>query len=581
VLDNFEQLLDAGPAIGELLQGLPGVTVLVTSRSPLRIYGEREYPVPPLAVPDPRHLPELDALSQYASVALFIERAMAVQPTFTVDATNAPAIAEICARLDGLPLAIELAAARVRVLTPQAIMARLDHRLSLLAGGSRDLPERQQTLRGAIDWSHDLLEAPDRIAFARFSAFAGGADEEAFGQVVLAEWPADAGPAPDALDALTSLVDKSLIRQEMRADTLTRYRMLETIREYAAERLAEAEPSADTRLRHAEYYLAVAEGVAARIFSDEQRSCLDTLEREHDNLRSAISFALEQDRVELAIRLLASLWRFWQMRGYLTEGRERADRILSMPDADAQPEMLLRALDAAGGIVYWQGDMAGARDVYRRQTDVARPLGDVRGEAEAMYNESMTYALDADSSAARRLSLAALEKFKSLGDRHGEGRARWAYLNALAYDRDAAEGELLAAETVAIFREVDDRFMLAWALYTQALVLIQSRSHDAARAALTEALSIFQETDDLSGYALVLDGFASLEWLSGDRDLAMRIAGAAAAIQDVSGVGLAQRNREYAQFFPADLLAEAPLAEAYAQGQKLTPDEAVRLALGR
>jgi tetratricopeptide (TPR) repeat protein len=225
--------------------------------------------------------------------------------------------------------------------------------------------------------------------------------------------------------------------------------------------------------------------------------------------------------------------------------------------------------------------MEAARDVYRRQTEVARALGDERAEAEGLYNESMSYALQSDSASARRLSLEALEKFRTLGDRHGEGRAQWAYLNALAYDQDLAEAEPLAAETVAIFRDVNDRFMLAWALYTQSLLFVQQRRLDAAREALTEALQIFQETHDLSGYAPVLDGFASLEWLSGDRDLAMRIAGAAAAIQDVSGVGLAQRNREYAQFFPADLLAEAPLAEAYAEGQKLTPDEAVRLALGR
>ncbi|HEX2194519.1 MAG TPA: adenylate/guanylate cyclase domain-containing protein, partial [Candidatus Limnocylindria bacterium] len=215
VLDNFEQVLDAATSIGELLQRLPRLTVLVTSRSPLRIYGEREFPVPPLAVPDPAQLPSLESLGQYASVALFIERAMAVQPSFAVDASNAPALAEICARLDGLPLAIELAAARVRVLTPQAILARLDHRLKLLAGGSRNLPERQQTLRGAIDWSHDLLDAADRVAFARFSAFSGGADEEAFSRVVLADWPAEAGPVPDGLEALTSLLDKSLLRQEL------------------------------------------------------------------------------------------------------------------------------------------------------------------------------------------------------------------------------------------------------------------------------------------------------------------------------------------------------------------------------
>jgi predicted ATPase/class 3 adenylate cyclase len=580
VLDNFEQVLDAAVEVAELLQRLPEVVVLATSRSPLRVYGEREYPVPPLAVPDPRHLPDLEALSHYASVALFIERAMAVQPGFGVDASNAPAIAEICARLDGLPLAIELAAARVRVLPPEAIMARLDHRLSLLAGGSRNLPERQQTLRGAIDWSHDLLEPGDRVAFARFSAFAGGADEEAFAQVVLADWPATAGPMPDALDALSSLLDKSLIRQEMRDTGASRYRMLQTIREYAAERLAEAEPGTETRLRHAEYYLALAEGVAARMFGSEQRSCLDTLEQEHDNLRAAMGFAIEQDRAELAMRLLAASWRFWQMRGYLSEGRERAERILAMPDAASHPETRLRALDAAGGIVYWIGDMDASRAYYQEQGRVARELGDRPAQAEATYNESMTYALMSDAVDAERLALEALEQYRALGNRAGVGRAQWAYLNALAFRAEVVEGERLAEDTVAIFREVDDRFMLAWALYTQALVRIQANDLPGARASLTEAHEIFQDTNDVSGYALVLDGFASIDWLAGNRDRAMRIAGAAAAIQDVTGVGLAVRNREYAQFFPADLLQEAPLAEAYAEGQKLSLEEAVQLALG-
>ena len=207
--------------------------MLATSRSPLRVYGEQEYPVPPLAVPDPRHLPDLETLSQFASVALFVERAMSVRPGFAVDPSNAPAIAEICVRLDGLPLAIELAAARVRVLTPQAILSRLGDRLSLLAGGSTNLPERQQTLRGAIDWSHELLESADRLVFARLSVFAGGADLAAVEGVALAEWPADAGPVPDALDAVSSLLDKSLLRQEMDPADEPRFQMLESIRAYA------------------------------------------------------------------------------------------------------------------------------------------------------------------------------------------------------------------------------------------------------------------------------------------------------------------------------------------------------------
>ncbi len=579
VLDNFEQVIEAAPSVGELLERLPGVAALVTSRSPLRVYGEQEYPVPPLSVPDPRRMADLQNLSQFASVALFIERAMGVRPGFRVDASNAPAIAEICARLDGLPLAIELAAARVRILTPEAIMARLDDQLGLLAGGSRNLPERQQTLRGAIDWSHDLLDPRDRVVFARFSAFSGGAPEEAFKAVVLTDWPTDAGPMPDALEALSSLLDNSLVRQEMRGSQ-PRFRMLETIREYAAERLAKAEPEPATRLRHAEHYLGLAEWAAERLFSDEQRSCLDTLEREHDNLRAAMGFALEQGRAELALRLVSATWRFWQMRGYLSEGAERTRRALELPHAAEHPEVLQQALDAAGGIAYWQGDMEESRELYQRQQDIAAERADERGEAQALYNRSMTYALESDASEAAVLAQEALAKYRSLGDRHGEGLAQWAYLNALAFQEEVAEGTALAADTVAIFREVGDRFMLAWGLYSQSLTQIQARDLDAARASLTEALQIFQDTHDLSGYALVLDGFASIDWLAGQKDRAMRIAGAAAAIQDVSGVGLAQRNRQYAQFFPAELLNEAPLAEAYAEGQRLSLEEAVALATG-
>ncbi len=266
VLDNFEQVSEAAPQIGELLARLPDARVLATSRSPLHVYGEQEYPVPPLGLPDPRHLPDLETLSQFASVALFIERAMSVRPGFAVDAANAPAIAEICVRLDGMPLAIELAAARVRVLTPQAILSRLGDQLSLLAGGASNLPERQQTLRGAIGWSHDLLEVPDRVAFARLAVFAGGADLAAVERVVIADWPADGGPVPDALDAVASLLDKSLLRQEMAEADEPRFRMLESIRAFGLERLDEREPGLETRQRHADHYLAMAEELSAKVF---------------------------------------------------------------------------------------------------------------------------------------------------------------------------------------------------------------------------------------------------------------------------------------------------------------------------
>jgi predicted ATPase/class 3 adenylate cyclase len=581
VLDNFEQVIDAAPQIGELLTRLPDARVLATSRSPLRVYGEQEYPVPPLALPDPRHLPDLETLSQFASVALFVERAMAVRPGFAVDPSNAPAIAEICVRLDGLPLAIELAAARVRVLSPPAILSRLGDRLSLLAGGSTNLPERQQTLRGAIDWSHELLEPADQVGFARLSVFAGGSDLAAVEKVALPDWPPDAGATPDALDMVSSLLDKSLLRQQLSPTDEPRFQMLESIRAFAFERLDEREPGLETRQRHADYYLAQAEELSVQAFGADQRAALDTLEREHDNLRSAIAFAIAQSDAGRAMRLLAATWRFWQMRGYLPEARDKAERILAMPGGP--PEDRLKALDAAGGIAYWQGDVLPARAWYQQEATLAAELGDEHGLAEAMYNESFTYTVDPnllDQERGRELGQAALDRFRSLGDRQGEGKALWSVVNSYVFSDDRGPAAALVEESIAIARELDDRFQLGWALFTRGLIAMQAADHDLARASYEEAIKIFRETDDLTGYVIVLDGFAALEWVTGDRDMAMRIAGAASAIHDVAGIGLAAINREVAQFFPEDLLRESKLAAAYAVGKQLTVDEAIGLALG-
>jgi predicted ATPase/class 3 adenylate cyclase len=580
VLDNFEQVIDAASQIGELLTRLPDTRVLATSRSPLRVYGEQEYPVPPLALPDPRHLPDLETLGQFASVALFVERAMAVRPGFAVDPTNAPAIAEICVRLDGLPLAIELAAARVRVLSPPAILARLGDRLSLLAGGSTNLPERQQTLRGAIAWSHELLEPSDRVAFARLSVFAGGSDLAAVEGIVLPDWPAEADSAPDALDVVSSLLDKSLLRQVSPTDE-PRFQMLESIRAYALERLDELEPAGQTRRRHADHYLGLAEAKSGQVFGADQRAALDTLEREHDNVRAAIAFAIADKDAGRAMRLLAATWRFWQMRGYLPEARDRAERILAMPGGP--PEDRLKALDAAGGIAYWQGDVPASRAWYQQEVTLATELGDEHGLAEAMYNESFTYSLDsavADRELGRELAQGALDRFRSLGDRQGEGKALWGVVNSYVFAEDRGPAAALVEESIAIARELDDRFQLGWALFTRGLIAMQLADHDLARASYEEAIGIFRETDDLTGYVLVLDGFAALEWVTGDRDVAMRIAGAGSAIQDVAGIGLAQINREAAQFFPDEMLRESKLAAAHAAGKQLTADEAIDLALG-
>ena len=278
VFDNFEQVLDGAPLVGKLLYACPKLKVLATSRIPLRLYGEKEYPVPPLALPDPTVLPPLEILTQYEAVRLFVERAKAVKGDFEVTNESAPAVAEICARLDGLPLAIELAAARVRLLPPQKMLQRLGNRMKLLKGGARDLPTRQQTLRGAIDWSHDLLEEDEKTLFGRLSVFAGGRTLEAMEEIC------DPEGDLDALEGVESLVGKSLLKQEEGSGGEPRFVMLETVHEYAREKLKESGWAEETKRLHASYFLAMAEEAEPELRGPREQEWMDRLEAEHDNL---------------------------------------------------------------------------------------------------------------------------------------------------------------------------------------------------------------------------------------------------------------------------------------------------------
>jgi predicted ATPase/class 3 adenylate cyclase len=576
VLDNFEQVIDAAPQVAELLARAPKASVLVTSRSPLRVYGEREYPVPPLGVPDPRHLPDLERFSTFESVALFVERAMAVRPDFTVTGVNAPAIAEICVRLDGLPLAIELAAARVRVLSPQAIMDRLGDRMALLSSGARDLPERQQTLRGAIAWSHDLLDEADRRLFARFAVFAGGATLDAIGQVVF-----DPGERADPLDAVVSLVDKSLARQESEPDGEPRFRMLQTIREYALEKLAERGEADHLRERHAAWVVDLVEGNAPRVFGDEQRVVLDRYEIEHDNIRVALAWAVENRRAETALRILAATWRFWQMRGFLAEGREHADRVLAMPETKDLPDARAAALEGGGGMAYWQADMPAARAWYDEALELARGSGDLSRIANAIYNLGFTYGLNReDADRARELSTEAVELYRKLGDEDGIARAEWGLATTEFFFRDYQRGIGLANHALEIFRRHGDQFMTGWALYILALCNL-TIDREAMRRYLEEALPIFVGSGDKSGYSLIIDGFATLEWADGDIPRALRLAGYAAATERSTGTGLAEWNREFAGFHPETLTDDPASAALFAEGQSYELDQAMAVALHR
>ena len=587
VLDNFEQVTDAATVVAQLLAADPNLTVLTTSRAPLHVYGEREYPVPPLALPDLAHLPQLEALRQLEAVALFVERATAVRPDFAVTNDNAPAVAEICVRLDGLPLAIELAAARIRILTPQAMLARLENRLGLLSAGSRDLPERQQTLRGAIAWSHDLLDEADRTLFACLATFVGSAGIEAIERVCAS----DAGG--EVLDALASLVDKSLVRQREGVGGEPRFSMLETIREYAAEQAA-ARGLLDTlRERHATVFAALAHQASGLVMGSGKRTWLDRLEEEHGNLRAALGHAIDTGSADVALRMAAALWRFWQMRGYLAEGVERIGAALAMDGAAAHPEARADALSALAGLRYWQGESEAAGDAYLEELELRTQIGDRRGYAEAAYGISFTWAISASATEANAVQASAWIRearaiFRELGDELAVGRCEWALANVNYGSGDLAEARRHSLAALALFEAADDQFMVGWATYTLALgdLAEDYQSADgradalaAAAARLRVALRIFAEAQDTSGYTLVLDALALTAQRSGDRARAAALSGAVRRLERETGTGLNLWNRATLAFDPEALRLDPALAGEWAAGEALTTDEAVALGL--
>lgn len=578
VLDNFEQVVSAGRMLADLLVQAPGVTALVTSRALLKVYGEREYPVPPLQLPDGASSGQLATLSQYAAVALFIERAVAVRPTFAVTNENAPAVAEICIRLDGLPLAIELAAARVRLLSPQAILERLGDQLALLSGGARDRPERQQTLRGAIKWSYDLLEPDERRLFARVSVFGGGVTPST-ARELLGDGDTADGDEMALLDRLASLADKSLLTQGGEEDAEPRFGMLHAIREFAAEQLEASGDAAALRAAHARYFLALAEGAASEVMGQGQRTALDRMEAEHDNLRTALSWALAAGEASIAMRLFAACWRFWQMRGYLAEARDRADHVLALPPAGANPSERERVLDAAGGIHYWMADMDGARRYYEEALAIARDRHDERAEAEQLYNLLFTWAVTkVDLTSASEIGREALELFRRLGDEAGTAKGLWGMLNVYYFGRDWSSAMEYADQAVAAFEKLDDRFMLAWSYHMKGLVQQLSGDLEGMHDSLARALGYFREANDLSGFALSFDAWATYWYARGDRDRAMRLSGAADALQSATRTGLGQLNREFVDFRPEELAEDPALSRAFTDGQHMDLDSAIELA---
>src|ERR1700686_761253 len=350
LLDNFEHLVSAAPFVSQLLTSGPKIKVVVTSQAPLHVYGEHEFPVPPLALSDPKSIPPLEVLSRLPAIALFVERAQAVKHEYALTKENAPAVTAICARLDGLPLAIELAAARIKMLSPSAMLTRLESRLNLLTGGARDLPTRHQTLRNTVDWSYGLLNGAEQTLFRRLSVFTGGCTLEA----VEAVCDTKGDLALDVLEGMASMVDKSLVQQMEQADKEARFFMLSTIREYALERLAQSNDESATRRAHAAYYLVLAEEGAEDIAA--QPEWLDRFEVGHDNFRLAINHLIKARDADWGLRLGAALFLFWETREHLAEGRNAIARLLALDGARARPKLRARLLFAGAVLAAAQGD---------------------------------------------------------------------------------------------------------------------------------------------------------------------------------------------------------------------------------
>jgi predicted ATPase len=618
MLDNFEQLLAVAPTVAELIAAGPGLKVVVTSRSPLHVYGEHEFPVPPLALPEAGALPPLDRLTEYEAVALFLQRAQAVKPDFALTKENAPAIVEICARLDGLPLALELAAARVKLLSPSAMQSRLEKRLQLLTGGSLDLPERQRTLRGAIEWSYDLLNEDEQKLFRRLSVFVDGCTLEAIEAVCSAPGDLDVDP----LDGMTSMVDKSLMRQVAAAGEELRFVMLDTLREYALERLAASPDEPITRRAHAAYFLVLAEEVGSADAGIDSAAWLDRCDREHANFLAALEWLTRTNQAPWGLRLGGALFQFWERREHIAEGRDWLDRLLALPGAVERDKVRARALFAAGVLSGIQKDFSRASACLEESLAINQETDD-KWAAAVSLNALAVTALDRrDIAGARSLSEQNLEVWRELGDRAAVGRslsnlasvvkeqgdyarARYLYDEALASFREIGDATAAARvlnklgdvareqgnetearglyeQSLETFREFGDRWGTALALLDLGNLARDRADFTAAYVLYRDSLRIFRDLDFKRGIAQILECFAISAADQEQASRALELAGAAAALRNSAGVPLALADQEKLEASLASArqkLDSSQAAAAWMEGWATPLDRAVETAL--
>ena len=571
VLDNLEHLADAARAVTELLRIGSGLQVLATSRTSLHCRGEHLYPVAGLAVPRPSVGPPESA----AALELFADRAAAADPAFELTAANVSAVAELCRRLDGMPLAIELAASRARILPPASLLARLDRRLDLLAEPGGDRPRRQQTLRATIDWSYQLLDQATRHTFRALAVFRGGWDLSAAAVVC------DQADDIALLAQLGVLVDASMIEPAGLAAGERRFRMLETLREFALEQLASGGEEERCRNQHADYVHRLVADEADHLTGPQQILHLDRLEADWDNTSSALQWLITTGQAGRALRTAASLWRFWHLRGHLGEGRALLEALLAEPAAQLEPEVRADGLNALGSVAYWQRDYDTAHHCFEDALAIYEKMGVANGIAMSHYNLGFTLGIAGDPEAGNRYFLRALREYENLGDRLGASNALAGLAAADRITGNYERGRQRAAESLTQQRLLGDEFAATTTLSMLGSITSRTGPVEEAETMLREALVLHERAGDVSGIVWMLHELAATAASRGQHERAIRLSGAARSLEGKLGGGIPVEGFRLEELVQAawDQLEPADAQRAWENGRLMSRQQAVNAAL--
>jgi len=577
VLDNFEQIVEAAPQIAEILVAAPSLKILVTSRFLLRITAEREFVVPPLSPPPNEPISSFEKLSRNAAVRLFAERALSADPSFGLTNENVRGVAEICTRLEGLPLAIELAAARTRVLSPNAILLKLDSRLQFLTGGPRDLPERQRTMEGAIDWSYDLLDEDEKAVFRRMSVFAASFSLEAAEAICSGD-----GSITNVLvvDVVSSLLDKSLVRRIDGQGGEHRFSMLEVVREYAAATLSTSGEHEATGRAHAEYFVSLGETAEPYLQAAESAEWLDRMEDEHDNLRAAMQWSLI-NAPRMAVRLAVAVRNFWLLHSHLSEGYRWLKAALER-GGDPPPELRFKLMNGLGLAARFRGDYETARKAYTDGLTAGQEAGDKQGVALSSRGLGLVAMQQGDASAAREYFESGLAISRELDDKFGIAISL-SFLGDLARtETDFARARPLFEESLELFRNLNNKSALSDALNNLGATCFGEGELLLARKYFGEAARIALDLGNKMTISYSIDGFAALAIENADLDRAVELCGAADGLRDSIGYKIEPAEEIFRLAYLEKLrmqVSDGDFREAFERGRATSPDDAIKLAI--